>query len=58
MSGHAASNAVVTVLLSLMLVFRFLDVRLRFGITAWDRTLWRTYNGPSACLKAPDAEIT
>ena len=33
MSGHAASNAVVTVLLSLMLFFRFLDVCLRF--LAW-----------------------
>lgn len=33
MSGHAASYAVVAVLLSLMLFFRFLDVRLRFCMT-------------------------
>lgn len=32
MSGHAASNAVATVLLFLLLRFRFLDVRLRFGM--------------------------
>lgn len=30
MSGHAASNAVATVLLSFMLLFRFLDVGLHF----------------------------
>ena len=33
MSGHGASNAVVTVLLSFIPFFRFLDVRLRFGMT-------------------------
>lgn len=57
MSGHAASNAVATVLLSLLLRFRFLDVRLRFGMISRDLTLRGTFNATLACLKAPDAEI-
>ena len=39
MSGHAASNAVVTVLLSLMPFFRFLDVYLYFGMITRDLAL-------------------
>lgn len=57
MSGHAASNAVATVLLFLLPRFRFLDVRLRFGMISRDLTLRGTLNAPPACLKAPDAEI-
>lgn len=41
----------------LLLRFRFLDVRLRFGIISRDLTLRGTLNAPPACLKAPDAEI-
>ena len=57
MSGHTASNAVATVLLSLLLRFRFLDVRLRFGMISRDLTLRGTLIATLACLKAPDAEI-
>ena len=57
MSCHTASNAVATVLLPLLLRFRFLDVRLRFGIISRDLTLRGTLNATLACLKAPDAEI-
>ena len=57
MSGHTASNAVAAVLLSLVLFFRFLDVRLYFGMISLDLTLRGTLNASPACLKAPDAEI-
>ena len=57
MSSHAASNAVATVLLSLMPLFLFLDVGLHFWHDFSRFNAFEDLKRPPVCLMAPDAEI-